>query len=108
MPEISLDGWDIARFGDVEWAPWGSGDLARAKVLASGDGYHLALVEAQPGYTGDPHVHAHAEFLYVISGSLRNQGRDMGPGDGYVAAAGSSHTDFSAPDGATYLSIFKI
>ena len=105
---ISLEGWDIARFGDVEWSPWGSGDLARAKVLASADGFFLALVDAKPGYIGDDHVHDHPEFLYVLSGSLRNQGRVMHAGDAYAAAPGSSHTDFATPDGATYLSVFKV
>ncbi len=45
---------------------------------------------------------------FVVSGSLRSQGRTMGVGDGYVASAGSDHTDFTTTDGATYLSIFKI
>ena len=31
-----------------------------------------------------------------------------GPGDAYVAAAGSVHTDFTTEGGATYLSIFKL
>ena len=106
--DVSLEGWDIKAFDEVEWGPWGSGDKARAKVLASGDGFYLALVEAQPGYSGDPHAHAHPEFLYVIEGTLRNQGREMTTGGGYVAAAGSTHADFATDTGATYLSIFKL
>jgi quercetin dioxygenase-like cupin family protein len=105
---ISLDGWDIGRFDAVEWSPWGSGGNARAKVLANGDGHYVALVEAEPGYTGDPHVHEHAEFLFVVEGTLRNQGREMTKGDAYVAAPGSSHDDFGTDTGATYLSIFKL
>jgi quercetin dioxygenase-like cupin family protein len=106
--EISLDGWDIGRFDDVEWVPWGSGGDARAKPLANGDGYYLSLVEAEPGYRGDPHEHAHTEFLYLVEGSLRTQGREMRKGDAYVAAAGSTHAEFASDDGATYLSIVKI
>ena len=106
--EISLDGWDIGRFDDIEWGPWGSGGNARAKVLATGDGYYLAYVEAEPGYRGDPHVHAHPEFSFIVDGEVRNQGRTMRKGDGYVAAAGSSHDDFETDTGATYLSIFKL
>src|SRR5882724_3315695 len=97
--EITLDGWDLKKFDDTEWGPWGSGDKARAKILGSGDGYMVALVEAQPGYNGDPHVHNAAEFFYLINGKLRNQGKDMAAGDGYVAAAGSTHTDFETEDG---------
>ena len=43
-----------------------------------------------------------------MDGELRNQGQLMSRGDGYVAAAGSSHTDFVTETGATYLSIFKL
>lgn len=104
----SLDGWDIGRFDDIEWVPWGSSGNARAKILATGDGYILALVEAEPGYSGDPHEHAYAEFSYVVSGTLRNQGKEMTTGDAYIAAAGSTHSDFHTESGATYVSIFKL
>jgi anti-sigma factor ChrR (cupin superfamily) len=105
---FETDGWNIGRFDEVEWSPWGSGGNARAKILADGDGYYVALVEADPGYVGDAHTHAAAEFLYVVAGSLRTQGQRMDVGDAYVAAAGSEHQQFDAPDGATYVSIFKL
>jgi quercetin dioxygenase-like cupin family protein len=107
--EISLDGWDIKKAGDEEWMPWtGSAGEARAKILGSADGYFVTLVEAKPGYEGAPHVHAHAEFNYVVDGTVRNQGQTMERGDGYAAAAGSTHTDFATETGATYLVVFKI
>jgi quercetin dioxygenase-like cupin family protein len=105
---FSLDGWSIGRFDDVDWSPWGSGGNARAKVLADGDGYFVALVEADPGYHGDAHEHTHTEFLYVVDGSLRTQGDVLGNGDGCVAAIGSVHSQFDSPGGATYLSIFEL
>jgi mannose-6-phosphate isomerase-like protein (cupin superfamily) len=106
---ITLEGWDINSFEDLEWVPWGSKGDAQAKVLGSGDGYVLSLVEANEGYRGDPHLHANTEFLFVVEGTLRNQGRTMTRHDGYVATIGSSHDDFEVgPGGATYLSIFKI
>ncbi|QGG93661.1 cupin domain-containing protein [Actinomarinicola tropica] len=103
-----LAGWSIGRSADVEWVPWGSGGSAWAKVLASGDGYHLALVEATPGYRGDRHVHDHTEMLHVVAGEVETNGEVLGPGDGYVAEAGSEHVTFSSPGGATYLSIFRL
>jgi len=107
--EISLEGWDIARFDEVDWLPWGgSGASARAKILAVGDGYNLTLVEADAGYVGDPHVHEYPESWYLLEGTVRNQGLEMRPGDGYVAAAGSTHTDFATDTGARYLLVFKI
>jgi quercetin dioxygenase-like cupin family protein len=106
--DISLDGWDIGRFDDIEWVPWGSGGTARAKTLASGDGFFLSVVDARAGYRGDPHEHLHTEFLFVIEGSLRTQGREMTKGDAYIATAGTKHSDFATDAGATYLSIIKI
>jgi quercetin dioxygenase-like cupin family protein len=104
----SLEGWDIGRFDNIDWVPWDTGELARAKILAVGDGFHVTLVEASAGYTGGPHEHTHPEFLYVLDGSLRTQDQEMHAGDAYVAAAGSKHTEFSVDEGATYLVVFKL
>ena len=73
--------------------PWGEGG-ARAKILGVADGYVVALVEADAGYQGTPHEHAHAEFFYLIDGDVTNQGTTMTAGDGYAAAAGSRHDEF--------------
>jgi quercetin dioxygenase-like cupin family protein len=104
----ALAGWSIGQFDAVEWGPWGSGGNARAKMLADGDDYYVALVEADPGYVGDAHEHAYTEFLYVVDGSLLTQGETLAAGSAYVAAAGSVHEQFEAPEGATYLSIFRL
>lgn len=103
-----LEGWDINHAADLDWVDWGEGGKARAKILGTGDGYTVALVEADAGYTGTPHEHGNAEMSYVVSGRVRNQGQEMEAGDGYVAAAGSQHTDFEALTPATYVSIFKL
>jgi quercetin dioxygenase-like cupin family protein len=107
-PAPSLEGWDIHHAADTDWIPWGDTGNARAKILGSGDGYIVALVEAEAGYTGTPHEHTHTEFLYVVDGQLRNQGQTMVTGDAYVAAIGSKHTDFQAEHPSTYLIIFKL
>jgi hypothetical protein len=106
--DISRAGWDIGKFDDADWGSWGSGGRARAKVLATGDGFYLALVEAEPGYKGDPHEHRATEFHYLIEGSIRNQGVTMNAGDAYVAASGSTHADFETETGAKYVTIFKL
>lgn len=103
----ALEGWSFGRAEDHEWMPWG-GSGARAKVLASGDGVNIALVEAEPGYRGDPHVHERTEMLHVLSGTVVSNGVEMGPGEVYVAAAGSRHESFHTEAGATYLSIFAL
>lgn len=105
---ISLDGWNIGTFDDLDWMPWGDGGIARAKILGDADGYLVTVVEAEPGYVGTPHEHDHAEFFYLIDGEVRNQGRTMRSGDGYAARAGSFHDDFATDGGATFLVIFKL
>jgi quercetin dioxygenase-like cupin family protein len=108
MTTVPLEGWDIGSTDDAAWIAWGEGGRARAKILGGGDGYVMALVEADGGYAGTPHEHTYTEFLYVIAGRIRNQGRTMRAGDAYVASAGSQHTDFEAETATTYLSIFKL
>ena len=103
-----LEGWAIGRASDTAWVDWGEHGDARAKVLSTGDGYLVTLVEAEAGYTGGPHEHANTEFLYVLDGSLTNQGEPMRAGDAYVANAGSSHSDFRVVTRSTYLIIFKL
>jgi quercetin dioxygenase-like cupin family protein len=104
----SLEGWDITHADKADWAPWGEGDNARAKVLGSADGYLVMLVEAQAGYEGSPHQHEHAEFFYLVRGRLRNQGQELMTGDGYAAAAGSVHDDFVALEASTYVVTFRL
>ena len=107
--EHDLTGWDITHGAETEWVPWGGeGAPARAKVLGTGDGYYLVLVEARTGYTGAPHEHENAEFSYVVSGTVEHQGVPMKAGDGYVAAAGSTHTGFTVTADATYVLAFKL
>jgi hypothetical protein len=107
-PAVSLVGWDIGTFDDLDWSPWGGDGKARAKILGSADGYMVTLVEAEPGYEGTPHEHSSAEFFYLVDGEVRNQGRTMRKGDGYAAAAGTFHADFATDTGATYIVIFKL
>jgi quercetin dioxygenase-like cupin family protein len=88
--------------------PWGEHGDAKAKVLAGADGYTIAVIEAKAGYAGTPHEHTHTEFLYVLEGEITNQGATLEPGDGYVAEAGSQHTEFIARTDVRYVSIFKL
>jgi quercetin dioxygenase-like cupin family protein len=108
MTTTTLTGWDINHNGHGDWADWGEGGRARAKILASGEGYLVVLVEAATGYVGTPHEHTNPEFSYVLSGRLRNQGQVMEAGGAYVAATGSQHTDFEALEPSTYINIFKL
>jgi quercetin dioxygenase-like cupin family protein len=109
--EPSLEGWAIAgstELDQADWFAWGPDGKARAKIAVSADGYHIALVEAEPGYQTDPHTHSHAEFFYLIEGTVRNQGKPLSAGAMFAASAGSTHTHFIADTKVKYLSIFKL
>jgi quercetin dioxygenase-like cupin family protein len=108
MTTDTPNGWNINTDGAGDWIDWGDGDRARAKVLATGDGYLVVLVEAEAGYVGTPHDHTNTEFAYVLTGTLRNQHQVMGPGGAYAAERGTRHTDFETLGPASYLSIFKL
>ena len=104
-----LAGWDIGAVAALDWAPWGSRGDARAKVLASGDGYFLALVEAEPATDG------RSARARLRRDALRPRRHPAHARRGAWAratptspAAGSVHTDFTTESGATYLSIFKL
>lgn len=101
------NGFDFSLAAHAEWNPWGT-ELATARTLGTADGYYQMLVRAEAGYRGDPHEHEHAEFSYIIEGTVRHNGVELGPGDGYAAAAGSNHTSFEAITDATYLITFKL
>lgn len=103
-----LEGWDIHHGDDVDWIPWGSSGQARAKVLATADGYVVVLVEASPGYEASPHEHTYPEFLYVLDGAVDNEGVAMRAGDAYAAATGTVHSRFLATERSTYLTVFRV
>lgn len=101
-------GWDINETGAGEWMPWGPEGNARARVLASADGYSIVLVEAEAGYVGTPHEHTNTELGYVLDGEVRNQGQVVTAGGAFAAERGSLHSDFEALGPSRYLTIFKL
>ena len=101
-------GWDFGLAAEAEWMPWGEGDNAIGRIVAVGDGYHQVLIKAQAGYAGAPHEHEHAEFSYILEGVVKHNGATLSVGDGYAAAAGSTHESFEVITDATYLTIFKL
>ncbi len=62
---LSLNGWDIRHNAEVAWIPWGANSDAYVNILGEADGYTVALIRADTGYTTAPHEHAHAEFLLL-------------------------------------------
>ena len=106
MTDHTFRGWDFWRAGEGGGAGPPPGGCRRT-VLGSADAFAVVLVEAAPGYVWEPHVHGFPEFVYVLEGTVRTQGRALGPGDGYAAATGSSHTEFVTETGATFVLITR-
>lgn len=104
---MSAEDWVIGR-SDTEAMPWGTQGMATAQLLASADDRHLAVIRAEPGYRGDPHPHPHAEFTYVISGTVVTDGHVLHAGDAAAAPAGSHHDSFEVLTDAVYLSVFRL
>jgi hypothetical protein len=52
-------------------------------------------------------VHHHAlEYLYVIEGSVVNNGKLLEAGCGYIAEAGTQHDEFSSSTDASFVVVF--
>jgi hypothetical protein len=107
MTDCSSPGWSFWCAGDDRDLRRPPPAGCRRTALGSADGLLVVLAQAAPGYVWEPHVHGFPEFLLVLEGSVHTQGRDLGPGDGYAAATGSSHTAFATETGATYLLITR-
>jgi len=101
-------GWNFGLLATASWQTWGTDGKATARVIASADDYNLVHVRAEAGYRGDAHDHNHAELTYVLKGRILTNGRELGPGDGAAAEAGSRHETFEAVTAAEYLSMFRI
>jgi hypothetical protein len=107
MTDHTNPGWAFWRAGgDRDPQPLPPAGCRRTP-LGGADGLLVILAESAPGYVWQPHVHGFPEFLLVLEGTVSTEGRLLGPGDGYAAATGSSHTDFATEGGAVYLLITR-
>ncbi|MEQ8766946.1 MAG: SRPBCC domain-containing protein [Planctomycetota bacterium] len=95
-------------YGDAAVAPWEPGpEGQKIKRLASASGVHWILSEVVPGFEGPVHVHPGIEGLYVLSGSVINEGRRLGTGEACLAEGGTKHSEFRSEEGATFLVVFQ-
>ena len=101
----SLEGWNVVPASDADWFVWGDGGNARGRIVGSAGHLTIFRVEA------DAELHRlgprprRREGFVLLSGQVRDQGRVLGAGDGWVASAGTRHDDFEALTDAVYLSI---
>lgn len=88
---------------DLPWTEIGPG--VEIKVLAPGApaGSRALLLRIAPGGTVPGHPHRFAEHCYVLSGEVRVLGEELVPGDYHLAAAGTTHRDFTSESGCLLL-----
>ena len=95
-------------FADSNEVPWQ--ELApgvEMKALGAATGRVIAMFRFAPGYEGASHHHDDAEFSYVLEGDLTANGVLMQAGHAYAAEAGTDHSEFGSPSGATIISVFQ-
>jgi quercetin dioxygenase-like cupin family protein len=68
---------------------------ARVRELLWGDNAVLVEMIAPAGFEAQPHAHDHESFVYVISGriraTVRDETRELGPGDAVLHPTGVAH-----------------
>ena len=98
------EGWTFADANRIDWQPLIAG--MAMKALGSVGGRAMALFRFEAGYIGDMHVHADAEFVYILEGTAVSEGIRMSAGHAYAAAPGTVHTEFRSESGVVLLSVF--
>jgi quercetin dioxygenase-like cupin family protein len=68
---------------------------AKVRELLWGDKAVLVEVSVPAGFEAQPHSHDHESFVYVISGriraTVRDEARELGPGDAVLHPTGVAH-----------------
>jgi hypothetical protein len=75
---------------DLPWRPSTFAAGVFVKDVATTDGWEMQLVRCEPGARLPIHTHDRAEFVFILSGELVQNGRRLGPG---WASAGSVDED---------------
>lgn len=78
------------------------------KTLCSANGNTMELYRFEPNVTYPDHYHEGPEFVYVLEGSIRQDGKWMTPGWGSAAEIGTlDHNAKSGEEGCTLLTVYK-
>lgn len=99
-------GWIFTDTNTIDWQQ--AKDNSLFKLIGAVDGLAFSIVDIPAGHRGIPHHHTHAEFVYVMEGSVRANGVLMEAGHGYAAQEGTDHTEFVSEHGCKFISVFKI
>ncbi|MFS2033984.1 cupin domain-containing protein [Polaromonas sp. CT11-55] len=91
----------------VAWRPSTFAAGVEVKDLGSANGRSMQLVRFAPGTAFPLHTHTGPEFIYLLEGVAFQEGQQLSPGWGAVAATGSIDTNFSSPSGCVFLTVYS-
>ncbi len=98
----------LMTYVDSDAAEWTQVEPGYSRLTLVNDresGTRIVLVRYAAGYQlSQLDVHAHHEYLYVVSGTFVDQHQASGPGTFIHNRPGSSHQP-SSPDGCTFLAM---
>jgi hypothetical protein len=85
---------------NVPWRVLDGQEGVEYKVLLDADEMIAGLLRMAPGAQEAGHPHAEADYhLWVVSGSVRIAGQDMGPGCFVYCPPRTAHPSVAGPDG---------
>jgi quercetin dioxygenase-like cupin family protein len=97
----------VRQWSQAEWKPAGYEGGERAILRLSPEQGRTSLVRLKAGARGPRHRHAGGEDVLVISGRIRVDGHELGPGDYLYAEAGEEHEVVALEDAMFFASTQK-
>ncbi|MFT5259708.1 MAG: anti-sigma factor ChrR (cupin superfamily) [Saprospiraceae bacterium] len=77
------------------------------KSLVSANGNHLELYRFEPNISYPDHYHEGPEFVFILEGTLQQNGQWLKPGWSSAAEKGTlDHDAKSGPEGCTLLTVY--
>ena len=91
----------------LSWQESSSASGVEIKSLGTADGQTMELFQFAPNTPYPEHVHKGPEFLYIIEGSARLNGRWLEPGWSSIGESGTMDDDFlSGEQGCVFLAVY--
>jgi anti-sigma factor ChrR (cupin superfamily) len=105
--ELPVDGFHTF---DIKAIPWRQSPFAKGvevKDLGSSGGRTMQLVRFPPGTAFPVHTHGGPEFIYLLEGSLIQEGKQLGVGWSGMADTGTVDSNFHSPEGCLFLTVYS-
>ncbi len=100
----------IFNFADSKTIPWTKSDIAEGvevKTLCSANNMTMELYRFAPNCTYPDHFHNGPEFVYILEGSARQDGKWLEAGWASAAETGTLDSDFLVGnDGCLALAVY--